>query len=133
MWRKLRIYLFGVGLGLIVTWALVLRNRNTQELLKWTPENRVMNEIKQDTALVYPRNFECILDCYGLNSLDMERLMEEGDVNFSKSQTRSDPKIYRVEYEDEEVTIDADFAMGEEQNELKQIRVNGEKKNCACL
>ena len=131
MWRKLRIYLFGVVLGLILTWALVLRNRNADEFLKWTPGNRVLSEIKNDSSLVYPDDFSCTLDCHNLSSLDWENLLEEGSVNFQESSTRSKPKIYRVEYEDEDRLIKADFSVTEDRQELLMIQTDEDLK-CNC-
>ena len=44
MKRRLRIYGFGLGLGILMAWALFLRGRNTSNYTAWTPNNRILEE-----------------------------------------------------------------------------------------
>jgi len=134
MARRLRIYLFGVGLGLLLTWALVLRHRNTEDLLAWTPENRVLNALREDTALQKPDQYICLLDCYDLTSLDVEALLNDGAVDFSKSQTKTDPKEYLVQYAlTDERVLSAWFAFeADSTHRLTRFYTGEEPQSCPC-
>ncbi len=133
MWRKLRVYFIGVGLGLVLTWALVLRNRNTRDLLAWTPNERIMAPLRVENGFNKPEDYVCLLECYGLTSLDMETLLETGKVNLSESMPRETPKLYRVEadLEDERVFWGM-FSLGESDTSLVDLGVTGQSKNCNC-
>lgn len=133
MWRRIRIYMFGVGLGLILTWALVLRNRNMADLLAWTPSERVLNELRADSTLKNPSNLACFLQCNGVNSLAYEQLFSNGNVLFSESTPRGEHKMYRIEttLENKRVLF-ADFIFSETQIVLNDMQVRGENNSCDC-
>jgi hypothetical protein len=133
MWRKLRVYFIGVGLGLILTWALVLRNRNTRDLLAWTPNERIMAPLRADGGFDKPHNYVCLLECYNLSSLDMETLLETGKVNLSESKPRETPKLYRVEADLENDRIMwAMFSLGEADTALVDLGLAGTENACDC-
>lgn len=133
MWRRIRIYLFGVGLGLILTWALVLRNRNMADLLAWTPSERVLNELRADSTLKNPSNLVCFLHCNGVNSLDYEQLFSNGNVLFNESTPRGEHKMYRIETKlENKRVLFADFIFSDTQIELNDMQVRGENNSCDC-
>jgi hypothetical protein len=133
MWRRIRIYTFGLGLGLILTWALVLRNRNMAELLAWTPSERVLNELRADSTLKNPLTLACYLQCNRVNSLNYEQLFSDGNVLFSESIPRGEHKMYRIEtkLEDKRVLF-ADFVFSDTQIVLNDMQVRGENNSCDC-
>jgi hypothetical protein len=134
MARRLRIYFIGVGLGLILTWALVLRNRNADELLAWTPKNRILNELKADSNLQYPDEYTCLLKCHELTSLDIENVMNDGEINFKESSTRSEPRIYQIEWEkSSSETVFGEFEFSSDSTHtLLDFGIVGREKDCAC-
>ena len=134
MWRKIRVYLIGVGLGCVLAWALFLRNRNTKDYLAWTPNERVMAPIRVDGALNKPDNYLCLLQCYDLTSIEMEQLLEKGMVDFSESKPRETPKMYVVKYELEDsrqIRIELQFETDSIAT-LTQLTVSNENSNCDC-
>ncbi len=132
MWRRIRVFMFGVGLGLIVTWALVLRNRNTDEYLKWMPNERILEEIRIDSNTVLPPNFDCLLGCLDVTSLDYEQLTLEGRVNFEKSSPRETPKVYLVEHETENGILTAVYEFTGDEQHLVELYRDHPSQNCNC-
>lgn len=132
MWRRIRIYMFGVGLGLVVTWALVLRNRNADEYLMWTPSERILGDIRADSNTVLPDNFNCLLDCIEITSLDYENLTHDGKVNYKRSSPRENPKIYLIEHEVENRMIEAVYEFTETEQRLVKLSVANQPANCEC-
>jgi hypothetical protein len=134
MKRRLRIYGFGVGLGLLMAWALFLRGRNTKNYTMWTPNNRILEEIRTDPYFSTNDFFWCEMKCLGFTSMDFEELLENGNVVFGESQAKSWPRIYRVELETEENgTLVVDFSKTEEKEfSVISVAKKGETDNCEC-
>ncbi len=134
MWRKLRVYFIGVGLGLILTWALFLRNRNSRDLLAWTPNERVMAPLRADDGYAKPNQYVCWLECAEITSLEMKQLVEKGKVDFGESQPRQEPKIYHVEVlleDDRELW--GKFAIAADSSAaLTEIGITNKPLNCNC-
>lgn len=124
--------MFGVGLGLVVTWALVLRNRNADEYLRWMPSERILEEIRADSNTVLPQNFDCLLECLNITSLDYEKLTHNGKVNFKRSSPRETPKVYLIEYEVENETLEAVYNFTDKEQHLVKLSKAGQTLNCEC-
>ena len=135
MWRRVRVYFVGVLLGCIVTWALLLRGRNLDDYMRWTPNQRVLTEFNSDSLFVLNDTVLCHLKCHGFKSNDYKALFEEGNVLFTESNPRKMPKMYRIQHQTEkrgslilELEID--------ENNLKKVvkmEKEGEKElNCNC-
>lgn len=133
--RRLRVYLIGVGLGCILAWALVIRKRSNEmnRYMSWTPNGRVLLEIREDNNLILPDNFWCEMECQGFTSEDLRLLKEEGDVDFKASQTKGEHKTYviRLNQEDDRVLrIDFEF---EGDSHTAGLPVNeANPKTCDC-
>lgn len=134
MWRRVRVYFIGLLLGCLVTWMMLLRDRNLDDYLKWTPNQRVLSEFSEDSLFVPSDAFWCHLQCQGFNSKDYRGLLDEGKVLFSESTPRQTPKMYRIEFETEKRgTLILDFEIGEEKKRIVQVRKEGEETpNCSC-
>jgi len=131
--RRLRIYLVGVFLGCLVTWAVLLRKRNMNELFAWTPNGRVLGELRSDTGLIQPGGFWCTMECYGFNSEDYRNLLTDGDVDFSNSDTRVENKKYVISYETEDRgTLRLVFVFDDEVHRLVEVTKVGETIECDC-
>ena len=134
MKRRLRIYGFGVGLGLIMAWALFLRGRNTKNYTAWTPNNRILEEIRLDSTLETTDFFWCEMHCLGYSSIDYEALINDGNVMFDESQAKEFPRMYRVQFETEENgTLVIDFIFNENNHRsIDKVSKLGEEINCDC-
>ena len=99
MKRRLRIYGFGLVLGTIMAWALFLRGRNTKNYTSWTPNNRILEEIRLDPTLQTNDVFWCEINCLGFSSIEYEALLNDGNVLFDEGQVKTWPRTYVVEYD----------------------------------
>src|SRR5688572_8337673 len=92
-WRRLRFYLIGVAIGLVVSFSF-FKNRGCG----WLPGNRILNTLSGSMILVTDST-RCLMDCNNVSDEDVFRMFVDGDVLFSESQTRENPKIYVVQGE----------------------------------
>jgi hypothetical protein len=82
----------------------------------WLPENRAKNMIGEK-EIVVGDSVLAVMTCIGLNNDDIYNLLkDEGEVEFSKSETRTIPKIYYIEGYKEDVFYYAKFALYEEKD-----------------
>ena len=86
--KRLRIYLIGVGLGLVLTFFM-FRERGCE----WTPENRVLQMISTSQILVSD-SVRCVMKANDISDADIFDLIQKGDVLFSESITDSVPRVY---------------------------------------
>ena len=133
MKRRFRVYGFGFLLGIIMAWALFLRGRNTKPYTAWTPNNRVLEEIRLDTQLDLDASFWCKITCLGFNSLDYDHLINDGNVAFDESEIEKDKKRYRVKLkvEDKGVLV-VDYLFEESHRSVVNVFKEGEDIKCDC-
>ena len=93
MWRRIRIYLFGFGLGLILTFFLF---RDGCGKYNYLPEDRILAELRE-YPLVHTERMNCLLKCQEVQSWDLDFLLNEGSVIMKESQPRTEPKNYVLE------------------------------------
>ena len=116
--RRVKYYLIGLGMGLVVTF-FIFGNRGCS----WLPENRVKTQI-ESSAIVRTDSMKCILACNDISDDFIYELVKNGEVLFSESQVRNEPKVYVIEYED----IKLHFAI-EEDSVVAIVNLN-QSKDC---
>ena len=91
--KRLGYYLGGFSAGLIFL-AFFLNGKRTQ--CNYSPDARVLNNLsKKEWA--YDANIESFFD---LDSITIQSLLKNGDINFGSSETKKDScKVYWVETE----------------------------------
>jgi hypothetical protein len=100
--RRIKYYLIGFGIGIIFV-SFIFGNR----ACSWLPENRVKNMIAEKEIIVGD-SISDLMDCSGVDNNDVYRLLnEDGDVDFSLSNTKQEPKEYLFEgvKDNEKLTI----------------------------
>ena len=134
MKRRLRIYGFGLGLGLIMAWALFLRGRNTSNYTAWTPNNRILEEIRLDSTLTLDDAFWCEVRCLGFSSIEYDELLNDGNVIFGESHVETWPRSYKVEFETEDKgTLVIEYSKTEAKHfDVMNISKKGEDISCDC-
>ena len=134
MKRRFRIYGFGLLLGCIMAWALFLRGRNTKNYTSWTPNNRILEEIRLDSTLIPSQVFWCELNCLGFSSIEYEELLNDGNVLFDESQVKKWPRSYIVEFETEEKgTLTVSYSKTESRHySVLSVAKVGETIKCDC-
>lgn len=86
--RRLKIYAIGFGLGMIFV-LFFFKNRGCS----WLPENRVKNSIL-DRVIVIQENEASKLKSAGISSSAIIQLLNDGSVDFKKSQKDGPSKVY---------------------------------------
>jgi hypothetical protein len=92
IWRRLRIYAVGVGLGCLISWGF-FKGRGCTD---WTPSHRVTELLTQNVLIAN----DTVLAKMKTNKIeigDIVQLIQNGEVNFSKSKTDESPQIYVLE------------------------------------
>lgn len=89
--RRLKYFSFGFIPGTIIV-ILFFQNRGCS----WLPDNRVKGAILERVLVVNEKN-DKILKSNGVAQSDLENFINGGSIDFDKSSTHSNPKIYLVE------------------------------------
>ena len=95
IWRRLRYYGIGFGLGTIFV-IFFFQNRGCS----WLPSNRVKNSIL-DRLIVVSDETAAILSKKGITADDVVQVLNDGDVVFDKSNKEKYSKIYAINNEGE--------------------------------
>ncbi len=93
MGRRIRIYLFGFGLGLLAVFFLFKGGCSDYNYL---PEDRILAKLASYPLNITPR-MECLLKCNNVQIWDVEELLKNGSVNMKASNARSTPRDYVLE------------------------------------
>lgn len=117
---KNRIKYFAIGLFIGVGFVyFVFGNRGCA----WLPENRVKNMIGEKEIIVGDSLLD-VMRCLAITNDDVYALLKsEGEVEFSKSVTSGDPKIYYIEKEKEEELYWARFALHKKKDLAEVLEV----------
>ncbi len=127
-WRRFKLYLIGVGLGLIAVWVMFSQS----ERPSWTPEGRVLLFIDSSDQSFSERAI-CQLKCLELDSLGLMEIQSNASVNFSESNTRKKPcPVYQLssKFEKQEFKLIWQVCESDEKAELIAIQQLG--KDCSC-
>ncbi len=87
---RLKIYAIGFGIGMIFVFFF-FQNRGCS----WLPDNRVKNSIL-DRVIVVQSDIDKELSAKGITHSTIISLLNDGDVEFSKSKKDGESKIYMV-------------------------------------
>lgn len=82
----------------------------SEVLTAWMPNERVMKRLRE-TKLEIPDSVKCRLNCFQLDSAKVAALIaDDGNVRFAKSETREEPILYRVDFEQHTTPVRLTFA-----------------------
>lgn len=96
MWRRVRVYFVGVGLGCLLVYFFLIRGKG-RDFGFWLPENRVIHEISESNMSYHPKA-TCELACFSLSHDSIPLWIKQCEVNFSQSLTREKPKKYLLQH-----------------------------------
>jgi len=127
-----RFYKFGFGilLGTLLSYAFF----NDHDITSWMPNGRILAVIQKINADNYSEKVLCQIDCYKFSSSDLTNLYTDGDVDFGASETRSEPRVYLVNYvNSEDQTIQGTFEIfRNDAVNLIDIKLLGQLNDCNC-
>jgi len=119
--NRLKYYLIGFGLGLVFMFFL-FGNR----ACAWLPENRVKNMIAEKDIYIGDSLAEAMA-CLNVNNDDIYRLLhDEGDIDFTRSKTDGNPKIYLFQGKKLEQDITITYALYDSTAEVINFEYPGE-------
>lgn len=82
--RRLFLYLIGVGLGSVLVWFMLLRDR---DLAAWLPED-VIKEKVVAFSWSFDKDAQCVKEFALSDSVAFTQWIQTMEVNFGKSNTR---------------------------------------------
>ena len=126
--RRLRIYLIGVGLGLLIVYVFF----KDRDLSGWTPQGRILTAIDSSQVEISERAL-CQFECIGMQQEQWRELHKVAKVNFPESSTQQKPcPIYHLksELENEKYTLIWEVCESLERVKLLAISKEGKKCNC---
>ncbi|MFM7387568.1 MAG: hypothetical protein ACKO5L_05360 [Bacteroidota bacterium] len=133
LWRRLKYYGIGFGIGLIFVVVLC-----RQKGCSWTPGNRVKSALLERIVFVDSADLG-FLRSHAIEAKELKRFIESATVSFMDSKRHGNEKIYHftgdlaylkaysclIAFREKSVVVDFDF---EHQNPKKYVRLKGEAK-----
>lgn len=128
-WRRLRIYLVGVGLGLLIVYVFF----GDRDLSGWTPQGRILTAIDSSNVTISPRA-KCQLECNQMAMDEWRMVHTAASVDFSESSTQKKPcPVYRLnsKLENGDYQLIWEVCEQEERVELLSFVKHGVDCNCS--
>lgn len=93
--RKRFVYfVIGIVVGSILVYFMLIKGK---KFPAWLPEDRVKDQI-QGTRLILTPKSTCVINCINVKPEEIGQFIADGDVLFSKSDTRKKPyPVYQIE------------------------------------
>jgi len=127
-WRRLRTYLVGVGLGLIMVYVIF----GDRELNTWTPQKRILTAIDSSDVTISERAI-CQLACLDFADTTWKEIQRMAEVNFSESNTDKKPcPIYHLESKWKAEDYLLIWKVCESDEKVELLGISKEGKKCAC-
>ena len=127
-WRRLKIYLIGFGLGLIIVYIIF----GKRDLDAWMPQQRVLSLI-DSVEISLSKKASCQLNCLGMEPAMLDELREVADVDFSESHVRKKPcPIYHLnsKYEGKNYLMIWEVCEKDGRASLHSLQEEGRKCTC---
>lgn len=123
-------------MGSVMVYQLIIKGTDREFYGSWLPEGRVLKKIR--TGLdKQPVLLSCWTKCADIFNSDVDYLLENGDVDFSKSITKGAQKSYYVEADLETgKQLQMEFGLTDDSVSVNFIQVVGAEKrtenDCSC-
>lgn len=88
--KRILYYLIGFGIGLILT-IILFQGRGCE----WTPGNRVKTSL-QNSKILISNHQKCLLNCLSITDAEIFEMVNHGEVDFGKSDTKSSIQTFVV-------------------------------------
>lgn len=127
-WKRLRTYLIGVGLGLLIVYFIF----GDRDLNSWTPQSRILTAIDSSELSISERA-KCQLACLKMQDEDWKKVQQEAKVNFSESNTKKKPcPIYQLESNFKDADYLLIWEVCERKEKVKLLSISKIGLNCSC-
>ena len=127
MARRIRLYLTGLILGILVVYIMF----KDRDWLGWLPGNRVLTDIQSDSSLIFSDHLDCWLDCYQLDTGDVFTLLEEGSAEIQRSEN-GEYHYFISMPEKADTALMIHFLKVDTTYRVMEIELEGKKEKCDC-
>jgi hypothetical protein len=130
MIRRFRIYFTGFGIGLIMVYVIFSKNKERKYNI-WTPEQRILEDIRNDEAFQSSERLACFVACLNLSEKDLEILWTEASTE--SLNPGGNPYIYLIELERESTVLQAEIELTKDEiRTLKYLKYAQKDAPCTC-
>jgi hypothetical protein len=130
MLRRLRIYFTGFAIGLIMVY-IMFGNDDSRDLDIWTPSQRILEEIRNDSILNESQTLRCYQMCLGLSDSLLLSIWTDAEVK--SLNPGGNPYRYTIFLEKDEHSFSAIIERNEaEEQTLISIEDNKNPTACDC-
>ena len=129
MLRRLRIYFTGFGIGLIVVYIMFGRD-DSRDLDIWTPSQRVLEDLRNDSILQQSERMACFQACHGMSDSLLLSLWTDAEVK--SLNPGGDPYRYLISLRTANDHFEAEVERTESSTTLLFIKNNQNPQPCAC-
>lgn len=133
-----RFFIFSIGLlfGSVLVYQLMIKGTDREFYGSWMPEGRVLKKVRTGLDKQHIK-LDCWTKCSNIFNSDIDYLLENGDVDFSRSKTQGTEKSYFIECELESGDLlEVTFDLVDELVKIQEITVNKKSsfssKDCTC-
>lgn len=129
MLRRLRIYFTGFGIGLILVYFMFLRD-DSRDLDIWTPSQRILEDIRNDSIFLHSGELLCFKDCLQLSDTILVKLWTDATVK--SLNPGGDPYRYLISLDEGGLDFEAEIELQDKKRTLLYLRDRKNPGNCAC-
>lgn len=94
MLRRVIIYLSGFIIGCFFVYFSLIKDRG-RDFSGYFPNSRVLKKVSRGLDTTNTK-YLCFRDCFDLKNTEFKELVLEGEVDFDKSQTETEPRKYLI-------------------------------------
>jgi len=128
MLRRLRIYFTGFALGLIMVYVM-FGNDDSRDLDIWTPSQRILEEIRNDSVLLESEEMICYQECLELSDSLLLSIWTDAEVESLNPGGK--PYQYAITLETDDVAYRA-IVERNEAEEQRLIKIEDKKTTTYC-
>ncbi len=128
MLRRLRVYFTGFGLGLLAVYVIFTGDERDLDI--WTPEQRILEDIRNDSVFLESERMACYVECIGLSDETVTALWKDSETK--SLNPGGSPYKYLILLEQEDRTIEAEIEWDKRTRTLKYIRDPKNPIECPC-
>ncbi|MGB0403560.1 MAG: hypothetical protein ACPGEG_05635 [Salibacteraceae bacterium] len=123
MARRLLIFSVGFFMGCVAVYAFLFKGTDRDFYGAWLPDGRVLKKINNSIDRSSTK-YKCLIENAGVFPSELDLLLTDGNVDFSKSDTKNKKKKYFTEIELEGGrNIQAEFVIMKDSAWLTQVGI----------